>query len=81
MSLCPAARSGRIALGGKGLLLASFLALGLIFVLNVPFLRLLGVHGGPAVGTLGAGLLLIELLAAGVGSAYGIATFIAGKKY
>ncbi len=67
--------------GGKALAVASFLALGLVFVLNVPFLRLLGVHGGPAVVALGAGLLVVELLAAGIGSAYGIATFIAGKKY
>jgi hypothetical protein len=50
-------------------------------MLNVPFLRLLHVHGGPTLGALGAGLLLIELLAAGIGSAYGIATFIVGKKY
>ena len=30
---------------------------------------------------LGAGLLLVELFTAGLGSVYGIATFIAGKKY
>jgi GT2 family glycosyltransferase len=70
-----------VVLGSRALLTASILALGAVFVLNMPFLRLLGIHGGPVVGTLGAGLLLVELLAAGVGSAYGIATFIAGKKY
>jgi hypothetical protein len=34
-----------------------------------------------AVGALGAGLLLVELFTAGVGSAYGITTFMTGKKY
>ena len=67
--------------GSVGLLLGTILALGAIFVLNMPFLRLLRLHGGLAVGVLGAGLLLVELLTAGVGSAYGIATFITGKKY
>lgn len=70
-----------IIAGGQGLLLTSLVAFAAIFMLNVPFLRLLNAHGGPTVGALGAGLLLVELLTAGVGSAYGIATFIAGKKY
>jgi GT2 family glycosyltransferase len=67
--------------GGAALLATSLVAIAAIFMLNVPFLRLLRLHGGVTVWTLGAGLLLIELLAAGIGSAYGIATFIAGKKY
>jgi GT2 family glycosyltransferase len=67
--------------GSTAVLATSAVALAAIFVLNVPFLRLLHVHGGVAAGVLGTGLLLVELLAAGVGSAYGIATFIAGKKY
>jgi GT2 family glycosyltransferase len=70
-----------LATGSRVLLDATFLALAAVFVLNVPFLRLLRVHGGPALSVLGAGVLLIELLAAGAGSAYGIATFLAGKKY
>jgi GT2 family glycosyltransferase len=67
--------------GSSALLAITLVALAAIFMLNVPFLRLLHVHGGPTLGALGAGLLLIELLAAGIGSAYGIATFIVGKKY
>jgi GT2 family glycosyltransferase len=70
-----------IATGSAAIAIAMLVAFTTIFVLNVPFLGLLRVHGGPTVWALGAGLLLIELLAAGVGSAYGIATFIAGKKY
>jgi hypothetical protein len=33
------------------------------------------------VWALGCGILVIELLAAGAGSVFGIATFIAGRKY
>jgi len=67
--------------GSKALLVGTIVAISAILVLNRPFLRLLHRHGGVAVGTLGAGLLLVELFTAGLGSAYGIATFIAGKKY
>lgn len=70
-----------LAIGNGPLLGATFLTLAVVFMLNVPFLRLLGVHGGPAAGVLGASILMIELLAAGAGSAVGIITFIAGKKY
>ncbi len=70
-----------VVAGSAGLLLGTILAILAIFVLNMPFLRLLAVHGGMTVAALGAGLLLIELFTAGVGSVYGIATFIAGKKY
>ncbi len=67
--------------GSKALLAGTLVAICAILVLNRPFLRLLHLHGGVGVGLLGAGLLLVELFTAGVGSAYGIATFIAGKKY
>lgn len=70
-----------MAARNPALLLVSFLALGAVFVLNVPFLRLVRTHGGWWAGALGCGILVIELLAAGAGSAYGIATFIAGRKY
>ncbi len=69
------ATGSNVALGG------TFLVLAVVFVLNVPFLRLLRIHGGPASWALGTSILLVELLTAGVGGAYGIATFIAGKKY
>ena len=62
-------------------LLASFLALATIFVLNLPFLRVVRTHGGPAGFVVGTVILFIELLTAGAGGLYGIATFIAGKKY
>lgn len=67
--------------GSTALLVGNILALVAVFVLNVPFLRLLRIHGGIAACGYGAGILIIELLAAGAGSAVGIATFIAGKKY
>ena len=67
--------------GSTALLVGTIVAICAILVLNRPFLRLLHLHGGTAVGTLGAGLLLVELFTAGLGSVYGIATFIAGKKY
>ncbi len=67
---------------GSGLaLVATFLALATIFVLNLPFLRLVRTHGGPASFAFGTAILFIELLTAGAGGIYGIATFIAGKKY
>ncbi len=72
---------GAVATGSPTLALGIVLALAGVFVLNVPFLRLLRRHGGLATCASGAGILLIELLAAGAGSAYGIATFIAGEKY
>jgi hypothetical protein len=68
-------------IGSKALLVGTIIAISAALVLNRPFLRLLHRHGGLTVGTLGAGLLLVELFTAGLGSAYGIATFIAGKKY
>jgi len=61
--------------------LAGTVALGVVLALNVPFLRLLRIHGGMRVWAAGCGILVIELLAAGAGSAAGIATFIAGRKY
>ena len=70
-----------LLLGSGALLVGTILALATVFMLNVPFLRLLRLHGGMAVGALGAGLLLVELFTAGVGSAYGITTFMTGKKY
>jgi GT2 family glycosyltransferase len=70
-----------IATGSVPLLIGTFLALAGVFMLNVPFLRLLRTQGGRAAWVPGAGILLIELLAAGAGSAVGIVTFIAGKKY
>ena len=60
---------------------AGVVALGAVLVLNVPFLRLLRIHGGTRVWAAGCGILVIELLTAGAGSAAGIATFIAGRKY
>jgi GT2 family glycosyltransferase len=56
-------------------------ALAVVLGLNAPFLRLLRVYGGTRVWVAGCGILVIELLAAGAGSAAGIATFIAGRKY
>ena len=70
-----------MALGNRTLLMANFLALATILVLNVPFLRLIRAHGGVRAGSLSCGLLIIELLAAGAGSAVGIATYLGGKKY
>ena len=70
-----------IATGSVPLLVETFLALAIVFMLNVPFLRVLRAQGGPAAWLPGAGILVIELLAAGAGSAVGIVTFIAGKKY
>jgi GT2 family glycosyltransferase len=70
-----------LALGSAPLLGAGVVALGAIFMLNVPFLRLLRTHGGVKTWALGCAILVIELLAAGAGSAVGIATFIAGRKY
>ena len=72
---------GGIVLGSPALLLANFLALTTILVLNVPFLRLIRAHGGVQTWGLSCGLLIIELLTAGAGSAYGIATYLGGKKY
>jgi glycosyltransferase involved in cell wall biosynthesis len=72
---------GGLTLGNRTLLLANFLALATILVLNVPFLRLIRAHGGVRAGGLSCGLLIIELLAAGAGSAVGIATYLGGKKY
>jgi GT2 family glycosyltransferase len=60
---------------------AGLVMLGAVLVLNVPFLRLLRIHGGLRMWAAGCGILVIELLAAGAGSAAGIATFIAGRKY
>ncbi len=70
-----------MALGNRTLLMANFLALATILMLNVPFLRLIRAHGGVRAGSLSCGLLIIELLAAGAGSAVGIATYLGGKKY
>jgi hypothetical protein len=70
-----------VAFGSRALLLANFLALATILVLNVPFLRLIRAHGGVRAWVLSCGLLVIELLTAGAGSAYGIATYLGGKKY
>jgi GT2 family glycosyltransferase len=70
-----------LALGNRTLLLANFLALLTILVLNVPFLRLIRAHGGVRAWGLSCGLLIIELLTAGAGSAVGIATYLGGKKY
>lgn len=72
---------GALVLGSGALLGASGLALGAVFVLNRPFLRLLRAHGGVKTWALGCAILVVELLAAGAGSAVGIATFIAGRKY
>lgn len=70
-----------MAFGNRTLLVANFLALATILVLNVPFLRLIRAHGGVRAWGLSCGLLIIELLAAGAGSAVGIATYLGGKKY
>jgi GT2 family glycosyltransferase len=70
-----------LALGNRTLLIANFLALATILVLNVPFLRLIRAHGGVRAWGLSCGLLIIELLTAGAGSAVGIATYFGGKKY
>jgi GT2 family glycosyltransferase len=70
-----------LVLGSKALLIANFLALTTILVLNVPFLRLIRAHGGVRAWGLSCGLLIIELLTAGAGSAVGIATYLGGKKY
>lgn len=70
-----------MAFGSRTLLVANFLALAAILVLNVPFLRLIREHGGVRTWGLSCGLLIIELLAAGAGSAVGIATYLGGKKY
>ncbi len=68
-------------LGSRALLLANFLALAAVLVLNVPFLSLIRTHGGVRAWGLSCGLLIIELLTAGAGSAFGIATYLGGKKY
>jgi GT2 family glycosyltransferase len=60
---------------------AILLALAVIVVLNVPFLRLLRTHGGARAWVQGCGILMIELVAAGVGSLVGVATYFAGQKY
>src|SRR5205085_10814298 len=52
---------GGLTLGNRTLLLANFLALATILVLNVPFLRLIRAHGGVRAGGLSCGLLIIEL--------------------
>lgn len=70
-----------LVLGSPTLLLANFLALATVLVLNVPFLSLIRTHGGTRTLGLSCGLLIIELLTAGAGSAYGIATYLGGKKY
>lgn len=70
-----------LALGNRMLLIANFLALVTILVLNIPFLRLIRAHGGVRAWGLSCGLLIIELLTAGAGSAVGIATYFGGKKY
>ncbi len=70
-----------LLLGNRALLIANFLALALVLVLNVPFLSLIRAHGGMRTWGLSCGLLIIELLAAGAGSAVGIATYLTGKKY
>jgi GT2 family glycosyltransferase len=70
-----------LLLGNRTLLMANFLALAAILLLNVPFLRLIRAHGGVKAWGLSCGLLIIELLAAGAGSAVGIATYLGGKKY
>jgi GT2 family glycosyltransferase len=70
-----------LALGNRTLLIANFLALATILMLNVPFLRLIRAHGGVRAWGLSCGLLIIELLTAGAGSAVGIATYFGGKKY
>lgn len=70
-----------VAFGSRTLLVANLLALATILVLNVPFLRLIRTHGGVRAWGLSCGLLVIELLTAGAGSAFGIATYLGGKKY
>jgi len=60
---------------------ALVLALIAIVMLNVPFLRLLHRYGGVQSWVQGCGILMIELVAAGVGSLFGIATYVAGQKY
>ena len=42
---------------------------------------LIRAHGGMRTWGLSCGLLIVELLAAGAGSAVGIATYLSGKKY
>jgi glycosyltransferase involved in cell wall biosynthesis len=70
-----------LLLGNRALLIANFLALAVVLVLNVPFLSLIRAHGGMRAWGLSCGLLIVELLAAGAGSAVGIATYLSGKKY
>jgi GT2 family glycosyltransferase len=70
-----------LATGRGGLGLAFVLAIGVILVLNVGFLRLLRAHGGMRAWGLGCSLLIVELLAAGAGSMYGVATYLTGRKY
>jgi hypothetical protein len=70
-----------LAAGSAALAGAGGLALVTTLVLNVPFLGLLHRHGGMQATALGSAILVIELLAAGIGSAYGIATFVVGRKY
>jgi GT2 family glycosyltransferase len=70
-----------LMLGSRTLLMANFLALATILMLNIPFLRLIRAHGGAKVWGLSCGLLIIELLAAGAGSAVGIASYLGGRKY
>ena len=72
---------GAMVLRSPALLVTTFLAFLAIIVLNVPFLRLLRVHGGVSSWALGSIILVIELLTAGIGSVVGIATFLAGRKY
>ena len=67
--------------GSKPLLWTTLVALGAIFLLNVPFLRLIRAHGGSRAWAQSLGILVIDLLAAGLGSAVGIITYIAGTKY
>jgi GT2 family glycosyltransferase len=67
---------------GNGPALLGFcLVVAVILVLNEPFLRLVRTHGGLGAWARSCGLLIVELLAAGAGSAYGIATYMAGRKY
>jgi len=69
-------------LAGSGpLLLVALGVVGAILVLNRPFLRLLRRHGGTWAWVRGCAILVIELLAAGIGSLVGVITYLAGRKY
>lgn len=72
---------GSVLTASRALLWAGVMAVAAIFVLNVPFLRLIRVHGGSRAWAQSCGILIIDLLAAGIGSAVGIVTYIAGRKY